>query len=297
MILLDYSGVAIGRVTANLYKEIQNPTDQNLELIRYQILNAISSLSAKFKAEFGPVVIACDSRSYWRKDVFPYYKASRKKSRDKSPIDWKNLFGHVSTVKEELREHFPYRVVEVEGAEADDVIGCVTKEFSTNPQLFRVDGLITTPEPILVVSEDSDFYQLHKYPNVDQWSIKHKKYLTLRSPEAIARHLHNKLITGETGDGIPNALSDDDTLVNEAKRQKPIYQTLLESSFGQPIPEAMKKNYERNRQLIDFDYIPENVHKAILDELKKKPNGSRSKMFQFFVDRQLTRQLDQINNF
>ncbi len=297
MIIVDYSGIAVGTATANLYKEIQKPTDQNLFLIRHQILNSIRSINSKFREEFGPMVIACDSKNYWRKEIFPFYKGSRKKARDKSPVDWKHLFGCISTVKQELKDYFPYRTIEVEQAEADDIIGVVTKEFSTNPLLFKEDGLITGAHPILIVSSDSDFGQLHKYPNVEQWSPKHKKYVTNHNPDEVAFLLHSKIMSGESGDGVPGVLSDDDTLVTEGKRQVAVRQKLIESVFRKEIPPEIKTNYDRNQRLIDFDYIPEHISSAILNELKKKPNGSKSKMFQFFVDNQLMSHLDSINDF
>jgi len=243
------------------------------------------------------MVIACDSKNYWRKEVFPFYKGSRKKAREKSPVDWKHLFGCISTVKQELKDYFPYRTIEVEQAEADDIIGVVTKEFSTNPLLFKEDGLLIGPHPILIVSADSDFGQLHKYPNVEQWSPKHKKYVTIRNPDEVAFLLHSKIMSGESGDGVPGVLSDDDTLVTEGKRQVAVRQKLIDSVFRKEIPAEIKTNYERNQRLIDFDYIPEHISSAILNELKKKPNGSKSKMFQFFVDNQLMSHLDAINDF
>jgi hypothetical protein len=229
--------------------------------------------------------------------VFPYYKAARKKNRDKSPIDWKHLFNCISTVKQELIDHFPYQVIEVEGAEADDVIACLTKEFSTNPKLYNTVGLVADPEPIVICAEDSDYFQLHKYPNVEQWSTKHKKYITMHDPDQIAAHLHDKIMGGESGDGIPGILSDDDTFVVEGKRQKPVRKTLIESTFRKPIPEELMVNYNRNRTMIDFDCIPENIHTSVIEAIKRRPNGSKSTMFNFFIEKKLMRLLDAINEF
>jgi len=136
--------------------QVGNHTNLKIEedLIRHMVLNSIRMLRSKFSDKYGELVICCDSKHYWRRDIFPYYKANRKKDRDKSDVDWPSLFTFLNKVKQELRDYFPYKVIEVDGAEADDIIGTLVREHHLMENY------------ILIVSSDKDFMQLQKYKNV-----------------------------------------------------------------------------------------------------------------------------------
>lgn len=123
------------------------------ELIKHMILNSIRSYLVKYGNKYGKLVICCDSRNSWRRDVFPHYKHGRKKNRDESSIDWEAIHSIISEMKEVLKENFPYPLVEVYGAEADDVIAVLAKHYHKDEQ-------------ILIISNDHDFLQLLKYDNV-----------------------------------------------------------------------------------------------------------------------------------
>ena len=90
MIIFDYQQIAI----SNLMEQIgSSKTSVDENLVRHMILNTIRTYVKKFKESHGPeIVIACDNRNYWRRDVFPLYKAGRKKSRDASGHDWSSIF-------------------------------------------------------------------------------------------------------------------------------------------------------------------------------------------------------------
>ena len=150
MILLDFNQIAIANLMESIKGE-KNPVI-DLPMIRHMILNTIRSIKMKLTGS-GELVICCDSNHYWRKDLFPYYKSSRKKDREKSPLDWNKIFECFNQVKSELKEVFPYRIIEVAGAEADDIIGVLCKEHHEN-------------EEIVIVSNDKDFFQLLKYSDV-----------------------------------------------------------------------------------------------------------------------------------
>ena len=120
MILVDLNQVLL----AGLMAQIASQKGVKLEegLIRHMILNIIRTHLKTFRKEYGEVVIACDNRKYWRKKEFPYYKANRKKVREESGFDWALIFDTINMIKKELSTFFPYRVIDVEGAEADDII-------------------------------------------------------------------------------------------------------------------------------------------------------------------------------
>jgi len=147
----------------------------DINLLRHIIINTIRSLKIKFEGDYGDLVIACDSKKYWRKQYFPYYKANRKKIRQESGLDWPLIFDTINLIKEELITFFPYKVIEVEGAEADDIIATLAKWSSTND--VKEGTVFTNANPFLVLSGDHDFIQLQKYKHVNQFSPVQKKFV------------------------------------------------------------------------------------------------------------------------
>jgi 5'-3' exonuclease len=189
MILIDFSGISIAPVAMGLANADEN-------LIRHMILNSIRMYRQKFKDKYGEVVIVADAGGNWRKDVYPEYKAKRKDARAKSKVDWDEAFRCINLVRDELKEHFPYKVIHQWGCEADDAIAEIvkhTQEFGNH-------------EEVMIVSADKDFRQLQKYGNVRQWSTATKKFLDEPNPRL---YLEEHIIKGDTGDGVPNVLSDD----------------------------------------------------------------------------------------
>lgn len=90
MIIVDLNQVMISNFMAQVGNHTNITIDENL--FRHMVLNSIRSYNTKFKAEYGEMVIACDAGNNWRRDVFPYYKANRKKARQKSDVDWNTVF-------------------------------------------------------------------------------------------------------------------------------------------------------------------------------------------------------------
>ena len=223
MIIIDYNQTFI----SNFMAETRGRPDVevNVDLLRHMILNQIRGYRKRFGNEYGEVVIACDNRHYWRREVYPYYKAARKKARDSSGHDWSSIFDALHLIRSELDEFMPYPVLDIEGAEADDVIGALA-EYSQNS---KTGVLFEEAEPVIIISGDHDFQQLQKFPNVAQYSPMKKKMVKLtESPSEV---LLEHIITGDKGDGVPNILSADDTFVTEGKRQKPIRKTLLKETW------------------------------------------------------------------
>ena len=80
MIIVDMNQVML----SNLLMQLGNHTNAQLEenMVRHMVLNSLRSYRQKFYEEFGELVIACDNTNVWRKQVFPYYKANRKKNQE-----------------------------------------------------------------------------------------------------------------------------------------------------------------------------------------------------------------------
>jgi 5'-3' exonuclease len=296
VILLDFNQTGISSLMA---QGGSTPgSDISLPLVRHIVLNTIRMLNVKFKTEFGKMVICCDNRSYWRKRVFPYYKANRKASRQSSNLDWDTIFYTLNTIRDELNEFFPYPVIDVEGAEADDVIAALTFHAQT---LSTSDRMFDEPEPVLILSGDHDFQQLQKFPTVKQYDPVKKAWIVpSKSPR---QTLLEHILRGDTGDGIPNFLSDDAVFVTEKARQKSIFKAKMDEWIVQPMsyfensPE-FKQNFIRNRELIDLTRVPEDIQRQVVESYTTQL-GTRNKshLKQFFLSRDMNILFNYISEF
>jgi hypothetical protein len=285
IIILDINQVML----SNLMMQMGSHTNMKIEedLVRHMVLNSIRMYNNKFREEFGDeMVVACDNKHYWRRDVYPYYKANRKKARDATDLDWNAIFDCMKKIRSELSEYFPYRVVNADGAEADDVIATLVEKHA--------DDFST---PILILSGDKDFIQLQQYRNVKQYDPVRKKFITHNDP---VMYIKEHIIKGDAGDGIPNFLSPDNCLV-VGIRQKPITSKKLEAwlrmmpeQFGD---ETMLRNFKRNQQLIDLSFIPTEVKERVINEYDAQSNKDRSKLFNYFATHKLKNLMENINEF
>lgn len=293
MIVVDFNQTAI----SNLMMEVggRNDVEIQVPLLRHMILNSIRSYKQKFGKEYGELVIACDNQNYWRREYFQYYKAGRKKAREDSGFDWKTIFEALNLIRSEIDIFFPYKVINVDGAEADDIIAVLAEWSQTND---TNNLLFEDPKPFLVLSGDHDFIQLQKYSNVKQFSPVQKKYVKPDiSPE---KYIFEHIIRGDKGDGVPNVLSADDSIVNNV-RQKPIRQDKIDVWYkdfeAMPKDSDFIKNYERNKKLVSFDSIPDKIKNAIINSYVEKPQKDKSKLLNFFIEHKMKNMLELIEEF
>lgn len=283
---MDFSQVTIASVMAQLGNHTN--VDVEEDLLRHMVLNMIRTNLVKFKNQYGELVIACDNKNYWRKQIFPYYKAHRKADREKSEINWSAIFNSINIIKEELRQYTPYPVIEVESAEADDVIATLCKQYG----VVLGDG----QEKILILSGDKDFAQLQKFTNVTQYDPVRKKKISTNDPETF---LLEHIIKGDRGDGIPNIFSDDDSIV-ASKRQKPVTAKKIETIIDQIKNNQLngsEKNYDRNRMLIDLECIPSEIGKQVIEQYNDQCEKDRSQLFNYFVKFKLKNLTESIGEF
>jgi len=264
----------------------------NENLVRHMVLTALRAFERQYSPMYGEVVLAYDSKHYWRKEAFPYYKQNRKKDREASNLDWGAIFEVLNKIRDEIKNFFPYKVVEVYGAEADDVISTLTTFQAYKNIKLEKQG--KEAEKVLILSGDKDFIQLQKYPFVKQYNPILKKEIKHENPrEYILEHI----IKGDKSDGIPNFLSDDDTFVAN-KRQKPIskknlekWVTLSPSDFC--LSKEALENYERNKNLIDLDCIPEHLAVEIVSYYKALNNSEKKVPLEYFQQHQLTKLMEE----
>jgi len=274
--LVDFSQIFIGS-----YMTASKFTSVDMDVIRPAVLNVLRLYRTKFVSEFGELILCCDSRKSWRKEIFPNYKASRKKTRSAAPIDWENLYECLNQLKEELVEWFPYQVLEVEKAEADDIIAVLV-------------GLAN--ERTLILSSDKDFVQLHHF-NVRQYSPMQKKFVEGDSKWS----LHEKLIKGDVGDGVPNIMSDDNVFIDEGRRQKPITKKKVDAWYDLDpdmyCDAEMLRNYNRNKQLIDLSEVPESIRINITEQFETTAVGDRKRLLTYFINHRLKNLTENLTEF
>ena len=287
MILVDLNQVLL----AGLMAQIANQKGIKLEegLIRHMVLNIIRTHLKNFREEYGEVVLCSDNRKYWRKEFFPFYKAHRKKAREKSDLDWHLIFDMLSKFRQELKENFPYKVIDVEGAEADDIIGTLAPRAVMH-------------ENVLIISSDGDFLQLQMYNKHGQYKIKQynpaqKKFVVSEDP---ILDLKEKIISGDKGDGIPNILSASDCFVT-GTRQTPIgkakMQKFLAENYGEWEEEKARVGFSRNQILIDLRHIPNDIKDKIINTYEETTPAPKKKILDYFIANKLKNLMDVIEEF
>jgi 5'-3' exonuclease len=280
MILLDFSQVCLSGILASGNKDFGE------DLVRHMVLNSIRNFKGRF-SDYGELVICCDDKNYWRKQMFPYYKANRKKSREASSLDWNMIFNTLSMIKEEVKENFPYVVLQVESAEADDLIATMVDRYGNNG------------EKIMIVSGDKDFAQLQRYKNVSQYSPITKKMIKVDDP---MEYLFEHVIRGDSGDGVPNILSRDDVFVN-GLRQKPLQKKKVASMIDEmkrgitPFDGEVKRNYLRNIQLIDLTRVPDDIRQEVIYKYNNYERKDRSLLLNYFIKNKLRNLMSDIQEF
>ena len=277
MILVDMSQIMMASIMMQMHMSKKSEPDE--EMVRHMILNSLRMYRTRFLSEFGEMVLCYDSRHYWRRDYFPEYKHSRRKNRGKDDKNWDIIFNCLNTIKEEVKANMPYKSVEVYGAEADDIIGTLCSESSNE---------------VMILSGDKDFIQLQRYPNVKQYSPITKKMINGINPDD---YLMEHVLKGDTSDGVPNVLSPDNTFV-DGIRQRPLSKKKIALMVEGDFPnDEIKRNYQRNKKLIDLDCAPDELRFEILDTYKSAPVNDRSKILNYFIKQRLKTLTESIGEF
>ena len=158
------------------------------------------------------------------------------------------------------------------------------------------------PQRVLIKSNDGDFAQLHKYKNVRQWNPILKKYVKASDKHALLE----KCLVGDAGDGIPNIKTHDNFFMEEGGRQSSITSKIKAAAIaqfdaGQPVvfgDQTMDRNYSRNRNLIDFDFIPDHIDRKIIDIYTKAvPVRDKGKIFNYLIANRCKLLMSRIQEF
>ena len=286
-ILVDFSGT----VHAGVHVDVRNHADSSKEFLRHIIINQLRAIRKKFWSEYGEMIICMDAHDgYWRKEIFPYYKAKRKEAREASAIDWGTVFGYVNEITEEIKENLPYKIITVSHAEADDVIGTLAQK-----QPWGKDSFFGDEEKCLIVSNDHDFKQLHGISGIVQYFPFSGKLERVNHPD-IYRIEH--ILKGDTGDGIPNVRSPRDIFMQSGVRQKPVSKKYIEFFIHTGVcPEEDQERFQENKKLIDLREIPAEIQNRIVTAYEEAPCGNRFKLFPYLASTGLKTQLEHISDF
>jgi len=268
---------------ANLMAESKGKPNMDIGLIRHMVVNSVRLIRLKFSSEYGEPVLCYDSRiRSWRKELFPQYKANRKKDREASEINWDALWDILRQIKNEMKENFPYKLMEIDSCEGDDIIAILSKNLEGKH---------------LIVSSDHDFFQLQYLPNVEQWCPRTKQFIVCENPkEELVRHI----MKGDSGDGVPNFLSDDTVFV-DGRRQKSLYEKKISEWSKVPLntfcTDEMLRNYERNKTMIDFSRIPIRLENEIMREFEIPAEGNRSKILPYMIENNMRLLIEHLQEF
>ena len=277
MILVDANQIAISHLMVR--QKIEDGI--NIDSIRRSIVRVLARIQKQFGAEYGTMVLCYDDKSYWRSQVFPYYKKNRKQERETSKYDWDLVFSVLNTIRDEIRRNLPYYVIQVQGAEADDVIATLTRRHHIE-------------EKILILSADKDFIQLQTHDNVKQYDPIRNRWIECEDP---VNYLQEHIIRGDRSDGIPNILTCDDAIVN-GKAQKKMSKLKIAALASMDPADFTNyirlRNWKRNSELIDFAKIPRQIVDNIIMTFTKY-RAKPSINIQYFIDNNIQDLIDEFS--
>ncbi len=295
--MIDFHQTVIAACAVQM-KDVKDSGEDLKPLVKHVALTMILNIKKKFN---GKVIIACDSnKGYWRKDEYPYYKGNRKHEDDEF-LNWTLIYETLNELKIELKENFPYIVLDVEGAEADDVIATMCKYHQDNELVFT--GLIEEPVEIVIVSNDKDFQQLQKYQNVSQWNNIEKKFIECKNP---IKFLEEHIALGDNTDNLPSITTGDEWSKARAEgnpiRAKNFKQARLNDFYNKGIDACLddneRRNWKRNQKLIDMECIPFHINTKIISTyLDYEVKGSKTKMYNYFIKHKMKILLGSIQDF
>ena len=289
--LIDFSQIVISTIM-----HTYNEGDKiDTKLVRHVVLNTLRYNVLKNKQLYPNIVICVDNSKdgYWRRKLCYYYKKNRHDKREESEWDWEGIFEGMHTVIAELKETFPYIVIDNPHTEADDVIGVLAEYISLNH-----------PEtPILITSSDGDFTQLQIHPKVKQWSPMQKKWVKPKHGSP-TRDLLYKIIKGDKKDAVAAYTSPSDYWITrlDGEKQKSIKTKFMAEVFEAKDFKSMFEGEElrrikENEILLDLRRIPDSIKNPILHEYLHQVPAKRGGIYRYFVKHALVKLLDVSSEF
>jgi len=259
-----------------LFSVPYDPLDPTYIAYKTTLFMSIKKTLKQFRPD--KVIFCLEGRSNWRKQIYSEYKKQRRDIRDKSVIDFDSFFMENGKLIEDLIKVVKnIQFLQVDNCEADDLIGVIVKNKSN--------------WKIINQSSDSDFYQLFKYPNYNQWNAKKKQFAQVLNPES---YLTEKIILGDVSDNIPRL-----SALKFRQGPKYVQKNVLTDLNKWIIENNMEKEWARNQTLISFDAIPTTLSETIMKNVNEwKPEALDERgLYYLFNDHKLFGLISDITEF
>lgn len=251
-ILIDVSPMIHRSMHMNREAVIENP-----KFICHLVASMIISSAEKFGAsKANPVILAIDGKNNWRKDFYeknkpdiPEYKDQKykgKRVKDEA-FDWETIYSNVAELMDSFRLYSDFHVIEIDRAEADDVIAIFTR---------------STDDVVTIITSDKDMKQCQR-SNVQMYDPIKQMFI----PEIDVERF--KKIHCMIGDKSDNILA-----IKARVGEKTAEKLLPELDDMLATNPEVRARYEFNQRLIDFDFIPEDIVKEIETEISQQQQYS-----------------------
>lgn len=243
----------------SLFVNIDDIKEYGAGFLRHLTLSQLLRVVDKFKPD--QVVVAFDSKS-WRYKIYPEYKGNREKSEK---IDWDDVYMFFDSFKKELSEVFPFVVLKVKWAEADDIIGTLVLDQENEWEN-------------IIISNDKDFKMLLIDGNTRIYDTTNDEYIVCDDPENFLNHL---VYMGDRGDNIKGFAPR----VGDKTAQKMVNDPKILQEKLNENPQEYRKNLKRNRILIDLRYVPKSLKQVIINQYRSyKPPKDKRNIIQYFSE-------------
>lgn len=274
--IVDFNNLAV-RTYCN--KEIESDTENpNISLWKYFTIDSI--YKSLFKGNVNEIILAVDDKKSWRKLYWERYKESRKGKRDTSKINWDVFHSEYRRFTDEIQYHLPFKVLQVENAEADDVIAIISKKDNRE---------------YVIISNDEDYLQLVS----DRVKVYNpQKMMFMECPDT-EEFIVMKSLMGQPKDDIFNIKTPLDW--PQGKRKPGFGEVSARKVIEEGYVDWLKKNkleerFKVNRRLIDFNQIPLTIKTRILNEYNNYKLADPSNIYKFFNKNKFVGYLEDFSN-
>lgn len=267
VLIIDLHNLAYRCVFSSIHV---SPEDgEHFYLWKHMVLNSIFNSIKKFKPN--TVVLAVDRKGNWRYNIYEQYKSNRKDNREKSVVDFDKFYPIFNEFVEDIKKTFTniYTLC-IDNCEADDIIAILSK-------------FIFNESNLTIISSDKDMSQLLINRNIKQFDAMNNKFIESINPK---KDLDIKILTGDKSDTIPPVRKK-----VGVKTAEKILNEGLDTFLNKPENSELKINWERNKQLIDFNFIPNYIKESIINTYNQYPLKAIESMniMPFFVRNKLNK--------
>jgi 5'-3' exonuclease len=160
---------------------------------KYDYIRTVESLAKSYNA--GQIIVLADGGSFWRKEIFPEYKANRKEKyaeqTEQEAKEFEMFMAEFTNTLTLIREKYP--VFQFRGVEADDIAAYIVKKFDY--------------DDCWLISSDKD-WDLLISDKVSRFSTVTRKETTIHNWDEhydfeIPDYITFKCLTGDKGDNVP----------------------------------------------------------------------------------------------